>query len=125
MISEYRWVEKKQKAMNGAAMGMSQVTSNATLTNAIAVADFVSPLIRYGMGEDDNIEIEFRSITAIKNGSGAKSKYLAVRNTKSRCRISSLVGDPPLLFAVTETRDVTRSKIADTAIRLTMLKATP
>ena len=77
------------------------------------------------MGKGENIEIEFRSITVIKSGSGANSKYFAVRSDKSRCRISSLVGDPALIFLDTDTREVTRSKIAATATRLAILKATP
>ena len=45
-MSEYRWVAKKQKAMLGAVMGINHATNNATLINPIAIADFVSVLIR-------------------------------------------------------------------------------
>ena len=45
-ISEYRWVAKKQKAMAGAAMGINHATNNATLTNPMAVADYVRVLFR-------------------------------------------------------------------------------
>ena len=77
------------------------------------------------MGKGESIEIEFRSIAVIKSGSGANSKYFAVRSDKSRCRISSLVGDPAMIFFGAVNREVTRSKIAVTAKRLTMLKAIP
>ncbi len=116
---------KKQKAIAGEAGGINHATNNATLTNPIAVADFVRFLIRKGIGKGESMEMEFRSITVIKSGAGANSKYFAVRSTKSRCRISSLVGDPTLIFPVEVNREVTRSKIAVTATRLTRLKATP
>jgi len=45
-MSEYRWVAKKQKAMAGAVIGINHATNNETLINPIAIADFVSVLIR-------------------------------------------------------------------------------
>ena len=84
VTSEYRCVAKKQKAITGAVMGINHTTNNATLTNPIAVADFVWLLIRWGMGKGESMEMEFNSIAAINNGSGENSKYSAVRIANSR-----------------------------------------
>ena len=45
-MKEYRWVARKQKAIAGAAMGISHAIIKETLTNPIAAADFVRLLIR-------------------------------------------------------------------------------
>lgn len=124
-MNEYRWVARKQKAIAGVAMGISHAVNKETLTNPTAASDFVRLLIKYGIGKGESIEMEFRSRTVIKAGTGANSKYFAARSVKSMCRISSLVGDPRLIFTAAVNREVTRSKIATTATRPTMLEATP
>ena len=45
-MSEFRWVARKQKAMIDVVKGTNHATNKETLTNPIAVADFVRLLIR-------------------------------------------------------------------------------
>lgn len=44
--SEYKWVTRKQKAMMGIVKETNQAINKETLTNPIAVADFVMLLIK-------------------------------------------------------------------------------
>lgn len=116
---------KKQKAIATDAVGITHAITKETLTNTIAIVDFVMALIRYAIGKGESIEMEFRIITIIRNGSGANSKYSVERSANNRWRISSLVGEPPLIFSQEVNREVTRNKIEVTAIKLKMLKTTP
>ena len=45
-MSEYKWVIRKPNAMMGVVKEASQAINKETLTNPIAVADFVRLLIR-------------------------------------------------------------------------------
>ncbi len=124
MVSEYRNGTPKATAIQGAVTGVNQATNKMALTMATPIVDVSWLRIKCGSGYGTNIDTAFKANTAIKKGDALQPRVSVAMSTRTMCRISSLVGEPPLRFGPGTTREVIRSNIAAMATMQRAVQAT-